>query len=181
MPDYFKDKKKINDISISSDNKWWLIAHVGEKNATLQSYTNPNEKYILEGHSAEVECVSFSPNGKYAATGGNDNDVIIWDIETKSMVSVLKGHSSQVYFVQFSPDGEYVYSASTDKTARIWNVETKQYIRLFNINNENDPQMQYAFSHNGKLLLMVQDGNMKLINNPNTKELINYLRNIIKQ
>ena len=43
----------------------------------------------LAGHSSEVCCVAFSPNGKLIASGSGDDLVKIWNAATGALVSSL--------------------------------------------------------------------------------------------
>lgn len=80
-----------------------------------------------------VHSVSFSPDGKYLATGSNSAKgfVQLWDAATGENVRSFKGHTDAVLSVMFSRDGRQLLTGSYDKTARLWNVETGEQIREF--------------------------------------------------
>ena len=45
--------------------------------------TEPVYQYDLQnGHDRTVNCVRFSPNGKYLASGADDNLVVIWHMRS---------------------------------------------------------------------------------------------------
>ena len=77
-------------------------------------------------HTARVNSVSFSPDGKLLASGSVDNTIRLWNLKTKKVKRTLKGHSGGVHSVRFSPDGKTLASGSGDKTIKLWNVETGQ-------------------------------------------------------
>ncbi|MCC5944035.1 MAG: OmpA family protein [Bernardetiaceae bacterium] len=77
---------------------------------------------ILKGHIGGVQTVRFSPDGKYLGSGGLDNQVVIWDVETGEIKHKLTGFRQNVHEVTFSPDGSLVAAASGDGTVRIWQV-----------------------------------------------------------
>ena len=47
----------------------------------------------LRGHSSGITSVCFSPDGRYIATGSEDNTAIIWDADSGEQVRKLERHS----------------------------------------------------------------------------------------
>ena len=72
-------------------------------------------------------CVAVTRDGKRAATGGADNVVRLWDVQTGKQTRQLAGHTAQVHGVAWSHDGRRLLSASYDKSARLWDVEDDLY------------------------------------------------------
>ena len=56
--------------------------------------------------------MAFSPNGKYLATGSDDNTARVWDAKTGKELLTLRGHAGYVPSVAFSPDGKQLATAS---------------------------------------------------------------------
>ena len=50
----------------------------------------------LEGHSSAVNSISYSPYGKYIASGIGDKTIKIWEISSGKCIRKLEGHSSDV-------------------------------------------------------------------------------------
>ena len=56
--------------------------------------------------------LAWSPDGRYLASAGIDNDVLIWDIASKVLIGQFKGHTAAVHTLAFSRDGEVLASGS---------------------------------------------------------------------
>jgi WD40 repeat protein len=73
--------------------------------------------------SVQAYALSWSPDGKLLASGGDDKLVRIWDAMTGQTQMEYRGHSDTVFKVAWSPDGARIASASVDGTAQIWRPE----------------------------------------------------------
>ncbi len=86
----------------------------------------------FRGHGGTVTCVAISPDERYAASGGYDETLRLWDAATGEQIALLgTPHSGYVESVAFSPDGRYLASAGMDHQIKLWDVETGELIRTF--------------------------------------------------
>jgi hypothetical protein len=76
----------------------------------------------LEGPEGYVFAVSFSPDGRTLATGGNDHMVRLWEVATGSERHCFQGHEGAVCYLTFSPDGNLLASCSFDAPIFICDV-----------------------------------------------------------
>ncbi|MGP0566819.1 MULTISPECIES: caspase family protein [unclassified Nitrospina] len=84
---------------------------------------------ILSGHTAAVQGVVVSPNGKYIISGGDDGTLIIWDARTGDRQKTLSGHSGAVNAVAISPDGRSLATGGADTLVKVWDVESGNEVR----------------------------------------------------
>ena len=65
----------------------------------------------LEGHRAPVNCLAFTQEGSVLASGGDDQKVVLWDVETFKVSQTLTDQNErwgQITYLQFieGPAGE---------------------------------------------------------------------------
>ena len=82
--------------------------------------------YTFRGHSASVNSVVWSPDGKRLASSGNDGTVQLWDAFTGAHVFTYRGHvnpnirDTNAYDAVWSPDGKRLASCGRDGTVQVW-------------------------------------------------------------
>ena len=75
--------------------------------------------------SAEhLKVVSLSPDAKRLATGGPDDAILIWNLQTGRLITELPGHGAPVKSFGWSPDGVWLATASPGHGIKIWNTHT---------------------------------------------------------
>jgi WD40 repeat protein len=79
----------------------------------------------LETRPAKVFALVFL-NDKTLATGGSDNRVSIWDLNTRQVTRRLEGHTGTVAALACDAKGETLVSASYDTTLRVWSLREGQ-------------------------------------------------------
>lgn len=78
----------------------------------------------LYGHQPDrlIHTIAWSPSGQTLASGGWDQNVVVWDVATGSQKFTLRGHLSGVTELYFSEDESRL--ASVGNQIKIWNVQT---------------------------------------------------------
>src|SRR3990167_5644798 len=93
--------------------------------------TEPSRPELVPqtGHTSYVSGVAFSPDGRWLASGSDDNTIKLWEVATGREVRTLAGHTAGVSGVAFSPDGRWLASGSFDLTIKLWEVATGREVR----------------------------------------------------
>jgi WD40 repeat protein len=87
----------------------------------------------LEGHSAAVNAVAATPDGRHVVSGSSDNTLRVWDLAARETKTTLQGHTSLVSAVAVTPDGRHVVSGSSDNTLRLWDLKDGKEILTFTL------------------------------------------------
>ena len=83
-----------------------------------------------------VKSVTFSAEGRYLATGSDDNRVIRWEADDREAVRVYTGHRNMVYGLTFAertgePNGApLLIAGGFDRTLRVWDTDSAVTLRL---------------------------------------------------
>lgn len=115
------------------DNPLLMASGTGDGLATVWDLSDWPESADLVGelvgHTSTVLSLAFSPDGQTLATGGADEAVRFWDMETmQALGSPVDAHDWFVSTVAFSPDGRMLASGSYDNQVVLWDVATRQRI-----------------------------------------------------
>jgi hypothetical protein len=71
-----------------------------------------------------VLSVAWSPDGKFLASGANDQTVKLRDGAVGKLRASLQGYTGDVYSVAWSPDGKTLVTGSDDQTVKLWDAAT---------------------------------------------------------
>ena len=90
---------------------------------TLDAITG-SQTSLLSGHTDQVRCVTFSPDGRSLVSGSDDKTVKLWDVQTGGVVKTFYGHNDCVYSVSISGDYTMIASGCRDCTICLWDIKT---------------------------------------------------------
>jgi eukaryotic-like serine/threonine-protein kinase len=136
------------------------------------------------GHFKEVYTVSWSPDGKYIASGSGDETVQVWDFARGANVLTYCGHCHKVgkglvQAIMWSPDGNYLVSGSWDKTVRIWDAHSGH--TLSTLRSYYEAVEAVAWSPDGRYIASGNHNGMALVwNVTNGKKVRNFLGHCVK-
>ncbi|KYC40002.1 hypothetical protein WA1_29020 [Scytonema hofmannii PCC 7110] len=113
-------------------------------------------------HNGWVNSVTFSPDGKFLVSGGEDNVVKLWNVADAKLMRTFTGHTERITRVKFSPDGKIIASASGDKSINLWKLDGKLWQTLGGKKGHTQQVNSISFSPDGQLVVSAAaDGTIK--------------------
>lgn len=112
----------------------------------------------LTGHKRyRISALAFWPDGRTLASAGDDEQIILWDLEQPQNSVTCKGHKYSINGLASSPDGRWLVSVSgessrggaTSGEVKIWDIRQRQGVDAFQLPY---PAESVAFSPDGQLL-----------------------------
>ena len=86
----------------------------------------------IEGFDKGLEPITFSPDGKYIATGERKSGgakASLWEVTSGKLVRTFEGHKYWVSKLAFSPDGRFLATGSADEMT-LWDVSTGEKLQV---------------------------------------------------
>lgn len=147
------DGKPIFSIDLHPDGSRFATGGQGDdtgkvviwNTAPVRNETDEKDKNVpkvicqMDNHIACVNCVRWSNNGKYLASGGDDKLIMVWQIRyggTSTMFGsntknqeqwrpsiTLRGHSGDVLDLAWSANDCWLASCSVDNSIVVWNAD----------------------------------------------------------
>lgn len=144
----------IETAALSPDGRFVLSA--GDNTLKLWDGATGRQLRSIRAHSGGVFCVAFSPDGRFAVSGGGDKLLKLWDIATGKEVRRFQGHAGWLHNVAFAADGRSILSGGLDKNLKLWDVATGKELRNFGPHPDTvdaaaiSPDGRFALSAGGK-------------------------------
>ncbi len=110
------------------------------------------ELVTQSGHSDTVWACSFSPDGRFLASGSIDGTIKLWDVKTGKELKTFYGNSESILSLSFSPDGNILAGGSSYGAITLWSVTDGTVIR--EIKKPDTVVECLSFSYDGKLLAL---------------------------
>ena len=118
---------RIHAVAISPDGTY--IAFGDEKGiAHIWDLSQSKEVNTLRGHTARINDIEFSRDGKMLATGSYDGSVQLYVMDKlDELPIVMKDHDTYVWDVSFSNNGDFLVSATNSNVIKIWPTKSEFY------------------------------------------------------
>jgi len=126
--------------SMAWNNNYILSSGSKDKIILNRDTRDPNKfTEQLIGHKQEVCGLKWSFNGQQLASGGNDNKIMLWNMNSNVPQTTLNRHTAAVKALAWSPH-QYGLLASgggtADKTIRFWNTISGEQVNCYDVGSQ---------------------------------------------
>ncbi|MFB0554771.1 MAG: protein kinase [Phycisphaerae bacterium] len=123
------------------------------------NYIQDESLITIHTHQTGVSCAALSSDGQCIITGGEDNTIRIWDVQSSSEMMTLRGHQDKdwncIQSVAFSPDDKKIVSGSGDETIKLWDAQSGDEVAT--LRGHQGWVNSVAFSPDGKRIVSGSD------------------------
>lgn len=168
----------ICSILFSPDSKTLAYIECWDGNS-VQSWRKPVKLFDIQSgqiimslanHPKRVYEIAFSPDGKYLASGSEDETIKLWNVKTAQLIKTFEGHTSYISSIIFSPDGKTLISGSNNGVIKIWNIELGKQISSLTEHSNSVTEIFYL-KNEKNFVSSSLDGTVKIWNINNNKSL----------
>ena len=119
-------------------------------------------RYLKE-HPGGAYTVSYSPDGRFIATGGVNGKVNLWNTISRKLENDQIEHKNSITDIAFSPtNSQIVASASEDGEIKVWDINTGKK-RVLGKQPQENRVSRITFSPNGKIIASVSSESDSII------------------
>lgn len=125
----------------------------------------PMERLGAHQPGFSVNCICFTPDGRYYLTGSRDAHLHLYETESNRLIERIPAHNYAIYSIAFDPTGRYFATASRDKTVKRWNLSTMEVMERLEANDGKghvNSVNTLIWLNNGKLLTAGDDRAIQL-------------------
>ena len=140
---YYNGPGNITDLAYSPDGQLLAIANTNNTVRLWDTSTHTTVR-TFSGHTDDVSCAAFSPDGRYLAAGAggwdlpSDSTIKMWRLSDGELIQTFTGHGLWVYTLAFHPDGQTLVSSGRDSqtpysaSMRFWRVADGELLQDYN-------------------------------------------------
>lgn len=99
-----------------------------------------------EGHLAEIQHVGFSPDGRQVLSAGQDDRIILWDLNSRKFVRYIQTAATPNFFC-FSPDGLTAIALLADNSLNAWSLASGERLWSATLSGKEPVSIQVSPDH----------------------------------
>ncbi|KDN44163.1 hypothetical protein RSAG8_05636, partial [Rhizoctonia solani AG-8 WAC10335] len=154
----------IDRMAFSPDNSHILhTVYSSELISVRNAQTGDIIHELKLGSSGSINCIGYSPNGRYIVSGSHDRIVWVLDAQHGELVlGPLEGHTGSITSIAFSPDGSRIISGCTNGLVCTWDAR-QHNLPSHSIGTNSSDILSVKFSSDGKQFVSgSKDGSLSI-------------------
>jgi eukaryotic-like serine/threonine-protein kinase len=132
----------------------------GTKNdPPLADDENPGRTYACGALSPDGKCLAagegyfldaFMQQAQGQPANKRESDVVMWNLQSRTVVSRMPGHKYEIFSLAFSSSGEMLATGDIGGAVNVWRMKDRQRNAL--LEGDGQPVVDVRFSHDGRFL-----------------------------
>ncbi len=110
---------------------------------------------LLHGPLTDLRTVAYSPDGRWIAGGGSDQQVYLWDAASGMLTTSGMEHPTEISSLTFDSTAARLLSGGEDGTVRLWSLPDGELLYDVSVGSEIS---RVAFNSDDALIAVVDDG-----------------------
>lgn len=158
---------RVKDVAFSPDGKL-LAAGFGWNDQGGARIWKVADRTVVatltvgEGDDANVECVAFSPDGRWFAAANWDGDVLLWPVGSWDSPKTVLARRGKTKSLAFSPSGTKLAFASKE-SAILYDFTSRKVTTLGVRKNQQDSLISVSFSPDGRSVTLFRDDAIEFV------------------
>lgn len=127
----FGGKEQILGLAISPDGNTFAVVDRTGGLAVLDATSLQVSAVQKEAHKRGARAVTFSSDGSYVVTGGEDGRLRVWTARGQPFAELSRGarHKGEISMVAALPSARGILSVGRDRQIILWDLDTQRALR----------------------------------------------------
>lgn len=128
----FDASREVKQVAFSPDGSRIAAACAGGLILIWSADDYRETGRLLHDDSSPLWCLAWSSDGKRMATGSENANAYLWDVEQRELLLTLEGHTAAIRSIAFSPDDQRIVTGSDDYFLKIWDPRRNDRLQEMN-------------------------------------------------
>ncbi|MFW6151650.1 MAG: hypothetical protein ACOC6C_01615 [Verrucomicrobiota bacterium] len=123
---------RINDLLVTSNNRWLIAATNFFHAAVFDTSSGECVRRLgiaelplpFDGHASSVTSLALTTDGSRLLTGGEDDTIRVWDLDTCGCLATIAVGSGGVASIAVTADDRHIVSLGSDSKIRTWDLRS---------------------------------------------------------